>query len=247
MAISSTVSLATVSLRNSGAVNRTAFSWWKALQRGIVRRADIAHGGVGHQHGFGNPPLRLTAEQVIDQHTRRLSAGRDRTDQLGPFDLGAEQIDVAVLGQLIGRQDTAELVGVELAELVVEGGLGAKLAEHQRIADPQSGIISRERQQGPLDKLVQRLVDQTQRLRLFRVDLAAQHLAQAAHFLAEGIIQLGRGNLHVTDLCGSGVGPSTENVADAPHPEAEDQEDEQDLHDPGADGAAQGLKHVPTS
>jgi hypothetical protein len=156
-------------------------------------------------------------------------------------------LDVAVLGQLIGSQNTAELVGVELAELVVEGGLGAKLAEHQRIADPQSGIISGKRQQVPLDELVQGLVDQTQRPRLLGIDLAAQHLAQTVHFLAEGVIQLGRGNLHVTDLCGSGVGPSTENIADTPHPEAEDQEDEQDLHDPGADGAAQGLKHVPTS
>ena len=84
-------------------------------QRGIVRRADITHGGVGYQHCFSDSPLRLTAEQVIDQHTRRLGARRDSTDQLGPLDLGAEQIDVAVLGQLIGRQDTAELIGVELA------------------------------------------------------------------------------------------------------------------------------------
>ena len=91
-----------------------------------------------------------------------------------------------------------------------------ELAEHQRVADPQPGIVRRQRQQGPLDELVQRLVDQAQRLRLLRIDLAAQHLAQAVHFLAEGVVQFDRRNLHVTDLSRSRVGPSTE-MSPMPH------------------------------
>ncbi len=95
-----------------------------------------------------------------------------------------------------------------------------------------------------IHQLVDALLQQTELARLFRRQLGAEHRRHAVDIAVEAVDNLLGRIVAVTHGDGGSRGNSLpDHVADAPDAEAQDQEGEEDLDDPGVIGLAKGIEH----
>ncbi len=210
----------------------------------VVRLADVGDAAVGDQDRRGDALLRPVAVDRIDQRLGHRDAGGDRVEQLVADEAEALVGDEGRLAHLLLLEIGLEARRIELPELVLEGGvLDDHLLDHG-IGHHQVQALGLDIEEGVADHLVEHDLRQAELARQIIVQLAAEARLQAIHLVVEFLHELRPGDPHRADL-GHGrlAAALAQHVADAPDPERADQDEEQDLDDPGRGFAAERGQH----
>ncbi len=171
-------------------------------------------------------------------------AGGDRPDHLDTTQLVAPLRHEARLVEAGDAQEALKLCAVEPSGGVLESRFLLDRRGDQGVRRLHPQAARRLVQQGIVDQRVHRLIQQSQAQRQLQVQAWAEHPLQAAEFGLEGRIQLLHGDALIAD--GRHRGPHAaagEDIGDAEAGEADGEQDEEDLDDPGTDLAADKLKH----
>ncbi len=215
------------------------------LQLRLARLGNVGNIGAGDKEGVGDALLVARAEERIDQGGRGDGATGNRARQVAAGDVAAEQSDITILGELVGGEDVGEEVAVEGAGAVVEGRVGDDRVAHHPVVDEKTQAALLEIQQIGGDDAIEYRVDEADLLGLLDGEIAAEHTVHAIDLAAYRGLQLVGLDLDVADAGDRRLGGAalTEDVADAPNAEADDQQGEEDLEDEGAGFRPDGLQH----
>ena len=218
------------------------------LEVRFARGGDVRHRAGTHEHGLGRAPLVAVAVEVVEHHLGHGTACRDRLRHLAAHEVLPRQRHEALLAIAGVVEQRLEDAAVELALGVAEGDVVEDRLPHHRVAHRDPGVARREIEKHAADHLPQHPLRQAELAGALGGHLGLQHRLQPAQLAAVLILELLRHDAlraHLGDVLRADA--ATEDVADAPDGEAEDQHAEHHAHDDarhdGLEGEFRLLRH----
>ncbi len=194
---------------------------------------------------LGDAALGAHMVELVHKLLRRRDAGDERLVELVAHHVAAQQRLILPIREVLIGENRLIDAAVEDALLIAEGRVRENGLTHCLVADGKAEMADLEIDEVAVDEPLQRGVDDAELLELLGAQLgAAEHAADPLGVLADLAIELLRVDLAIADPCDGRVDAAiAEDVADAPDPEGDDQQTEQDLDDDRAGLGADDLQH----